>query len=58
MTLFGHLETIQDDKEKLHAAKVFGHVHKDAKAYYPGKGPHEAFWTRFVVERAYWIGGE
>jgi hypothetical protein len=58
MTLFGHLEIIESDKEQNIAAKVFGNYHKDAKAYYPGKGPHKALWSRFVVERIYWIGGE
>lgn len=58
MTLFGHLEIIQDEAEQELAAKVFGKYHRDAKAYYPGKGPHRALWSRFVVEKIYWIGGE
>lgn len=57
MTLFGHLEIIENEDEQKLAAKVFGKYHKDAKAYYPGKGPHKALWSRFVVDRIYWIGG-
>lgn len=58
MTLFGYLEIIESEKEQNLASRVFGKYHKDAKAYYPGKGPHKALWSRFVVERIYWIGGE
>lgn len=58
MTLFGHLEILESEKEQQKAAKVFGKYHKDAKAYYPGKGPHKAFWSKFIVDRIYWIGGE
>lgn len=40
LTLFGNLAKIEDEAEKHKAAKVFGKYHKDAKAYFPGGGPH------------------
>lgn len=56
--MFGHLEIIEDEHEQKVAAKTFAKYHRDAVAYYPGRGPHKALWSRFVVERIYWIGGE
>lgn len=58
MTMFGHLEIIDDEHEQKVAAKTFAKYHRDAVAYYPGRGPHKALWSRFVVERIYWIGGK
>lgn len=57
LALFGHVERLTDQNDIDEAAKVFGHYHKDAKAYYPGNGPHYAFWARFNVDRVYWLGG-
>lgn len=63
----------EDEDELRRAERAFGKVHRcagrerqgaklsslcrDAKAYFPGKGPHYAYWSVFKVERIYWIGG-
>ena len=57
VTLFGSLETIQGKEAIKTAEKAFAKSHKDAIAYFPGKGPHVAYWATFKVERIYWVGG-
>ena len=48
---FGSLQRIpkEDAVELQKAEKAFGKVHKDAKAYFPGKGPHFAYLSVFKV---------
>lgn len=57
VTLFGSLEKIEDEGDLEAARRTFAETHKDAVAYFPGKGPHYAWWARFKVSRVYWIGG-
>ena len=57
VSLFGSLETIQGEKAIKAAETTFAKTHKDAIAYFPGKGPHQAYWAVFKVERIYWVGG-
>ena len=55
--LFGSLERLHDAHDVKDAERAFAKYHKDAVEYFPGKGPHYAFWARFRVDRIYWIGG-
>jgi len=57
VTVFGSMHEVTDEAEISKAVRTFGKVHKDAKAYFPGKGPHQAFWAVIRVQAVYWVGG-
>lgn len=58
MTLYGHLDRIaKEEADKVSACYL--KQHPDAEHWAPGsdESPHVAFWTRFVVDRIYRVGG-
>lgn len=60
ITLFGHIERIAHDDERLDAlAACYLHAHPDARHWMPGSraSPHVAFWSMFVVDKVYRVGG-
>lgn len=59
ITLFGHFERMTDREEIEKVAPCYEHIHPDAKHWTPGNkdSPHVAFWTRFIVDKIYRVGG-
>lgn len=59
ITLFGHFERLTDKEEIEKVAPCYKSIHPDAKHWAPGSkdSPHVAFWTRFVVDKIYRVGG-
>lgn len=62
LTLFGHLETVNDsqvEEEDASLQSCYLSYHPDASHFIPGSkdSPHLAVWTRFIVDRVYRVGG-
>ncbi|PWN51150.1 hypothetical protein IE53DRAFT_386508 [Violaceomyces palustris] len=58
VTLMGHFEELEEQAWQS-AEKCFFSHHPDARHWgRPGPdSPHTPFWTRFVIDKVYWIGG-
>lgn len=59
ITLFGHFEKLNDKEEIEKVTPCYKQIHPDAKHWAPGSkdSPHIAFWTRFIVDKVYRVGG-
>jgi len=60
LSVTGYLEEIDaEEVVENEIEKCFLGSHRDSIAWLPGRkwAAHEGFWTRLVVQEAYWIGG-